>query len=138
MLVEYDAASGLAPDEVSPAWDRAGVPMFNVGNYLLQDNTFDDNPNDPAGTEAGSYLSPSAAAGTMKLASAPRIEFRIRPTSDMPFLGSSHYANLAVVWSDDSYYYNVSIDKDSGRQRIRNNWRHPVWPGQHVACSIWD
>lgn len=110
VLVEFDAASagaGVDPTGVTPAWTRYGTPMTNNGSYLLQDNTADD----PA-TSSGEYLSPSAGAGLMKLASGQYgIEVKVRPLTDVPFLGASHYANAYVFWSDDSFAYNITIDK---------------------------
>ena len=112
VLVSFDAAAagaGVGPDGVSPAWTKYGTAMTNTGAYLLQDNTADE----PA-TSSGEYLSPSAGAGTMKLASGQYgIEVRVRPLTDVPFAGSSHYANAYVFWSDDSYAYNITIDKYS-------------------------
>src|SRR5690606_27693303 len=62
----------------------------------------------------GEYLSPAVAAGTMSLTTGQYgIEFRVRPLSDVPFLGSSHYANAYVWWSDDTYSYNITIDQDT-------------------------
>jgi hypothetical protein len=109
MLTEYDASTGLTPDALPNPWTRYGVPMINVGGTLIQDNTFDD----PT-TESGEYLSPNLPAGTMSLNSGQYgIEVRVRPTSDVPFLGGSNYANCYVFWSDDTYAYNLTIDKDT-------------------------
>ena len=110
VVVDYTAATsgGLSPDAVG--WTRYGTPMVHNGSYLLQDNT----ANDPNSDQSGEYLSPSAGAGLMKLASGQYgIEFRAKPLTDVPFLGYSHYANLYVFWSDDSYAYNVTIDRDT-------------------------
>jgi hypothetical protein len=41
------------------------------------------------------------------------IEFRVRPLTDVPFLGGSHFANAYVTWADDTFAYNVTIDKDT-------------------------
>ncbi len=110
--VEYDAASagpGQDPSAVSPPWTRYGTPMTHNGVYLLQDNTADD----PV-TQSGEYLSPSAGTGLMTYGAGQYgIEFRVRPRTDVPLLASSHYANLYVTWSDNSYTYNLTIDKDS-------------------------
>lgn len=110
VLVKYDAAAagaGVDPTGVSPAWQRFGTPMTNNGTALVQDNTADD----PA-TQSGEYLSPSAGAGLMKLASGQYgIEIKAQPLTDVPFLGGSHYANAYVFWSDDSFAYNITLDK---------------------------
>jgi hypothetical protein len=109
-LVQFDAATagaGVDPTGVTPAWTRYGTPMTNNGTFLLQDNTADD-----PGTSSGEYLSPSAGSGLMKLASGQYgIEVKVRPLGDVPFLGGSHYGNAYVFWSDDSYAYNITIDK---------------------------
>jgi len=110
VLVGFDAASagaGVTPSDVG--WSQFGTAMTNNGTFLLQDNTGDD----PA-TSSGEYLSPSAGAGTMMYqAGEYGVEFRVRPLDDVPFLGGSHYANLYLTWSDDSWNYNVTIDKDT-------------------------
>ena len=110
VLVGFDAAAagtGVTPSDVG--WSQFGSPMTNNGTFLLQDNTGDD----PA-TSSGEYLSPSAPAGTMQLTSGEYgVEFRVRPLSDVPFLGASHFANLYLTWSDDAFNYNVTIDKDT-------------------------
>lgn len=110
VLVGYDAAAagaGVTPAGVG--WSQFGSPMVNNGTFLLQDNTGDD-PVD----SSGEYLSPSAPAGTMQLASGQYgVEFRARPLTDVPFLGGSHYANAYVFWSDDTFAYNITIDKDT-------------------------
>lgn len=109
VLTEYDASGGQTPDALPNPWTRYGVPMINIGGTLIQDNTFDD-----PDTESGEYLSPTVAAGTMSLNSGQYgIEVRVRPTSDVPFLGGSHYANCYVFWSDDQFAYNLTIDKDT-------------------------
>ena len=111
-LVKYDAAAagaGVDPTGVSPAWTRFGVLMTNNGTALVQDNTADD----PT-TESGEYLSPSAGAGLMKLTSGQYgIEIKAQPLTDVPFAGASHYANAYVFWSDDSFAYNITLDKYS-------------------------
>lgn len=110
--VSFDAATagaGTDPTAVSPAWTRFGSPMNNNGAYLLQDNT----GNDPT-TESGEYLSPTAGAGLMTWGAGQYgIEFRVRPRTDVPNAGSSHYANCIVTWSDSSFNYNLTIDKDT-------------------------
>ncbi len=40
------------------------------------------------------------------------VSFRVRPLTDLPLAGSSNYANLQVVWTDDLYPYQVSVDLD--------------------------
>ncbi len=108
VLVSYESSSGLTPDAVSPAWTRFGTPMSISGGALVQDNTADD----PV-TSSGEYLSPSAGS-VMHLASGQYgIEVRVQPLTDVPFLGGSHYANAYVFWSDDSFAYNITIDKDT-------------------------
>jgi hypothetical protein len=110
VLVGFDAAAagaGVTPAGVG--WTQFGSPMTNNGTFLLQDNTADD----PA-TSSGEYLSPTVAAGTMSSGSGQYgIEFRVRPLTDVPFLGGSHYANAYVWWSDDTWAYNVTIDLDT-------------------------
>jgi len=110
-VLEYDAvaAGGLAPDELAfDAWTRFGTPMQHTGSFLLQDNTFDD----PI-TQSGEYRSP-ATPGLMNLNSGQYgVEFKARPLTDVPFLGSSHYSNAYVFWSDDQFAYNITIDKDT-------------------------
>jgi len=110
LLVEFDAAAagaGTTPEDVSPAWSRYGYPMTNNGTYLLQDNTEDD----PL-LEYGEYLSPPGPGGLMTLGAGKYgIEFRVRPLTDVPNLGYSHFANCYVTWSDDQYNYNLTVDK---------------------------
>ncbi|MEZ6193669.1 MAG: PEP-CTERM sorting domain-containing protein [Phycisphaerales bacterium] len=110
VLVGFDAAAaGAGVTPAGQGWTQYGTPMVNNGSFLLQDNTGDD----PA-TSSGEYLSPTVAAGTMSLTSGQYgIEFRARPLTDVPFLGASHYANAYVWWADDSFAYNITIDKDT-------------------------
>lgn len=109
VVMSYDAAAagaGVTPSDVG--WTRYGTPMTNNGSFLLQNNTADD-----PDTSSGEYLSPPTA-NLMHLASGQYgVEVKVRPLNDVPFLGSSHYANAYVTWSDDSYNYNITIDKDS-------------------------
>jgi len=108
---EFDASSagaGVDPSGVTPAWTRFGTPMTNTGSFLLQDNTADD----PA-TSSGEYLAPPVP-GLMSLASGQYgVEVRARPLTDVPFLGGSHFGNAYVFWSDDSFAYNITLDKDT-------------------------
>ena len=111
--VEFDAATagaGVDPTGVVPAWTLYGTAMTNNGSLLLQDNTA-DNPTQ----QSGEYLSPSAGAGLMKHGSGDYgIEFRLRPLTDVAFIGS-HWPELYVTWSDDGPTdgnYNVTIDLD--------------------------
>ncbi len=110
VLVGFDAAAagaGVEPDELG--WTGYGTAMANNGAFLLQDNTGDD-----PDTQSGEYLSPSAGAGTMQRSSGQYgIEFRVRPLTDVPFFGFSHFANLYVTWSDDEFNFNVTIDLDT-------------------------
>ncbi len=110
LLVGFDAAAaGAGVTPASQGWSQFGTPMVNNGAFLLQDNTADD----PA-TSSGEYLSPTVAAGTMALTSGQYgIEFRVRPLTDVPFLGGSHYANAYVFWSDDTFAYNITVDLDT-------------------------
>jgi hypothetical protein len=110
VLLEFDAAAagaGVGPDSLG--WTKYGTAMVNNGAFLLQDNT----SNDPD-TESGEYLSPSLPAGTMDRTTGEYgVEFRVRPLSDVPFFGFSHYANLYVFWSDNEFAFNVTIDLDT-------------------------
>jgi len=112
VLAEFDAAAagaGVDPTGVVPAWTLSGVPMVNSGAFLLQDNTADD----PT-TESGGYLSPALPAGTMLRASGQYgIEMTVRPLTDIPHLGFSHFSNMHAQWSDDVGNYTVSFDLDS-------------------------
>lgn len=109
VVMSYDAAAagaGVTPSDVG--WTRYGTPMTNNGSYLLQNNTADD-----PDTSSGEYLSP-ATANLMHLASGQYgVEVTVRPLNDVPFLGGSHYGNAYVWWADDSYNYNITIDKDT-------------------------
>lgn len=109
VVVSYESSSGFTPDALpSNPWTLFGSPMTISGGALLQDNTADD----PA-TTSGEYLSPSVP-NLMKLASGQYgIEVRVKPLTDVPFLGGSHYANAYVFWSDDTFSYNITIDKYS-------------------------
>jgi len=109
-LVSYDAvAAGAGVTPATEGWGQFGVPMVNNGTFLLQDNT----ANDPD-TESGEYLSPSVPAGTMSRTSGEYgIEFTVRPQTDVPFFGGSHFANAYVLWSDDEFSFNITIDKDT-------------------------
>lgn len=110
LLVGYDAAAagaGVTPS--TQGWGLSGTAMVNNGAFLLQDNTGDD----PA-TSSGEYLSPSLAAGTMsRTTGVYGVEFTVRPQTDVPFFGGSHFANLYVTWSDDEFNFNVTIDMDT-------------------------
>ncbi len=106
VVVNYDASSGLTPE--ATGWTRYGTPMINGGTVLLQDNTGDD----PV-TQSGEYLSPPTPGLMQRTVGEYGIEFRVRPLSDVPFLGGSHYANAYVFWSDDQFAYNVTIDLDT-------------------------
>jgi MYXO-CTERM domain-containing protein len=109
-LVSYDAvAAGAGVTPAGVGWSQFGTAMTNNGVFLLQDNT----ANDPL-TESGEYLSTSVPAGTMSRTSgAYGIEFTVRPQTDTPFLGGSHFANAYVLWSDDEFSFNVTIDMDT-------------------------
>jgi len=110
VLVEYDAVAagaGVQPDGVG--WTLSGVPMVNNGAFMLQDNT----GNDPT-TESGAYLSPNVPAGTMSKTSGQYgIEVTARPLDDILHLGSSHFGNMQVQWSDDEGNFTLSFDLDS-------------------------
>jgi PEP-CTERM motif len=110
LLLGFDAAAaGAGVTPASQGWSQFGTPMVNNGTFLLQDNTADD----PT-TSSGEYLSPTVPAGTMALTSGQYgVEFRVRPLTDVPFLGGSNYANAYVWWSDDTFAYNVTIDLDT-------------------------
>ncbi len=110
VLVEFDAAvagAGVQPDDVG--WSLSGLPMVNLGAFLLQDNT----ANDPD-TEFGAYTSPTVPAGTMLRGSGQYgIEVTARPLTDIPHLGFSHFGNMHFQWSDDQGNFTVSFDLDS-------------------------
>ena len=110
-LISYDAAAagvGVTPTAVTPEWTFSGggyPQMVNNGTFLLQSGS--------PGTY-GEYASPSAGAGTMVYRSSTYgIAFRVEPLTDVPFVGSD-WPNLYVGWADDTYFYNVTIDKYSG------------------------
>ncbi len=112
--VEYNATIagvGVDPTGVTPAWSLSGSAMSNNGFFLLQDNTA-DNPTQ----QSGEYLSPSAGTGLMKNGSGNYgIEFRVRPLTDVAFIGS-HWPELYVTWADNHATdgnYNVTIDLDA-------------------------
>lgn len=110
-LVSYDAATagaGVTPTGVVPAWNFSGggnPQMVNNGSYLLQN---------PAPGAYGEYYSPSAGAGTMVFqTSTYGISFRIQPLTDVAFVAGD-WSNLYLGWADNSWFYNVTIDKYSG------------------------
>ena len=41
------------------------------------------------------------------------IEFRVRPLTDVAFIGS-HWPEMYLTWSDDQFNYNITVDKYSG------------------------
>lgn len=105
MVVGYDA-SAVSGDPTAIGWTRYGIPMTDMGNYLLQDNTADE----PV-AESGEYLAP-ATPGLMKFkVSNYGVEVKVRPLTDVPFLGGSVYGNAYVWWADDTFCYNITIDK---------------------------
>ena len=110
-LASYDAAAagaGVTPTAVSPAWTFSGggyPQMVNNGTFLLQSGS--------PGTY-GEYTSPSAGVGTMVFrTSTYGIGFRVRPLTDVAFVGAD-WSNLYVAWADNSWFYNVTIDKYAG------------------------
>jgi hypothetical protein len=107
-LLEFDSATagaGVTPSDVG--WTRFGTPMTNNGTYLLQDNTA------VPGEQSGEYLSPPLPAGTFTRGGAPYgIEVRTRPITDVQFLGSD-WPQMYLTWSDDTFNYNITIDKYS-------------------------
>ena len=109
VVMSYDAvAAGVGVTPLDVGWTKYGTAMTNNGAYLLQDNTGDD----PV-TSSGEYLSPSTP-NLMHLESGQYgVEVKVRPLTDVPDQGNSHYANAYVFWSDDTYAYNITIDKDT-------------------------
>jgi hypothetical protein len=107
-LLEFDAAiagAGNEPPDFDPNWGLSGIPMVNTGEFLLQDNTANSE------AEYGEYLSPFLPEGTFTHAGAAYgIEFKVRPRTDVPFIGSA-WPELFLSWSDNVYNYNVTIDK---------------------------
>jgi len=109
LLLNFDAASagaGVTPSD--QGWTRFGTPMVNTGAFLLQDNT------GVSGQQSGEYLSPTLAAGTFTRGGAPYgIEFRVRPRTDLSFVGNA-WPEMYLTWSDNQFNYNISVDKFGG------------------------
>jgi hypothetical protein len=139
IVVEYDAVAagaGNEPQDVVPPWTKYGVGnMVNNGTYLLQDWTADD----PT-TQSGEYDSPAVPGLMARNVNDYSVEFRVRPLTDMPFLGSSHFANCKIGWKESSassLRYNISIDLDeddtgpltTGALRYGDNSLAPVITG---------
>lgn len=90
----------------TPPWSKYRVGMQHTEDYFLQDWTSDDPITSPG------YISSPQITGLMKRHSGQYgVEFKIQPLNDIPLAGSSHYANLAIFWSDDSNSYSFTIDK---------------------------
>jgi len=107
LLLEYDAASGLTPTGVSPAWSGSGTAMTNSGSVLLQNNA-------GGSQQSGEYLSPTLAAGTFTRGGDDYgIEFRVRPLTDLRFIGGD-WPEMYLTWSDDQFNYNISVDLYGG------------------------
>ncbi|MBX3427127.1 MAG: hypothetical protein KF688_15730 [Pirellulales bacterium] len=106
LLLEFNAATagaGVTPSD--QGWTRFGTPMVNNGVYLLQDNT------GVPGEQSGEYLSPTLPAGTFSRGGAPYgIEFRVRPLTDVNFVGAA-WPEMYLTWSDDQFNYNITVDK---------------------------
>ena len=106
-LLEFDAAAaGAGNTPTSQGWTQFGSAMTNNGSFLLQDNT------GVGGEQSGEYLSPLLPAGTFVRGGADYgIEFRTKPRTDVPFVGSA-WGNMYLYWEDDVNSYNVTIDLD--------------------------
>jgi sialidase-1 len=104
-LVEFDAAlTGAGVSPTSSGWTLSGQPMTNNGTFLLQDNVA------LAGQQFGEYRSPAMPLGTFTRGGNDYgIEFKVRPTSDVPFVGSA-WPNMYLTWSDNEFNYNVHVD----------------------------
>jgi hypothetical protein len=106
-LLEFDAAiagAGVTPPAFDENWAKSGIEMVNTGEFLLQDNTAN------AEGEYGEYYSPFLEEGTFKRGGAPYgIEFKVRPRTDVPFIGH-YWPELYLTWSDDVNNYNVTVD----------------------------
>lgn len=106
VILEYDAATagaGVEPDD--QGWTQFGTAMTNDGVKLLQDNT------GVGGEQSGEYRSPALPAGTFTRGGADYgIEFRVKPLTDVQFLGGD-WPQLYLGWGDDQFFYNVTIDK---------------------------
>lgn len=112
LLLSFDAAAagpGVTPTGVSPAWTfsgaNGGAQMANNGSFLLQDQT------SVAGQQSSEYLSPTLPAGTFTLGGDDYgIEFKVRPLTDLQFIGP-HWPELYLTWSDNDSNYNISVDR---------------------------
>ncbi len=109
ILLDYTASTagaGIEPDDVGWGVSTNDSPaMTNNGTYLLQDKT------GVAGQQYGEYISPALPAGTFTRGGAAYgIEFRVRPITDVAFIGSD-FPQMYLTWSDDVYNYNITIDK---------------------------
>jgi uncharacterized lipoprotein YddW (UPF0748 family) len=105
-LLEFDAAlAGAGNTPASQGWTQYGTAMPNNGSFLLQDNTAVD------GQQSGEYLSPTLPAGTFTRGGADYgIEFKVRPITDVAFVGGA-WPEMYLTWSDDQFNYNITVDK---------------------------
>lgn len=109
VVFEFDASGETeTPQMASPPWMLKGHPMENENGVLIQGVEGAS----PEGT-ASYYISPELNGLIAEGNRDYGIEFRIRPLTDMPSEGNSHYANLMVGWSDRERGYNISIDRSA-------------------------
>jgi len=111
IVAEFDAITAgenVAPDKSEPRWAGSGQSMKNSGQFLLQDFSADDPE-----TQYCNYTSPAISGLMSREKTDYGIEFRVRPLADIPNLGSSHYANIVLLWADDKGSYSATIDLDS-------------------------
>lgn len=109
-LLEYDASSGLRPNELpSGAWTKFGADMTLAGGKLTQHAS--DGGVDGASSQE--YLSPTLTTGTFTRGGAAYgIEFRVQPLTDTAFVGNA-WPRAYLTWSDDQFNYNITVDKFS-------------------------
>ena len=111
-VAEFDVATADTPLMASPPWTLKGEAMESSDGKLVQHLS-----GSPERGGVSYYISPELGGligdGTRDYG----IEFKVRPLGDIPHEGNSHYANLAVAWSDGQKSYNLTVDaspRDAG------------------------
>jgi len=156
-VAEYDASAvtTLRPGEDTPAWAVSGnqTEAFgsdDMGDYLSLHLAGIGNETQNAGDSL--YWTSPASTPMEKGVSTYGIEVKIQPVDDYISTGYAYEAqNMVVQWSDDTYWYSVSFDKDkddagagtAGRIiRAKYGWTtiiDPVdWSSPHTLAIVYE
>lgn len=106
VVIEFDAAAagaGVLPQDGVPPW------TFGGNNAAVNNGTFLDMNN--AANHFSEWDSPAVPGTMVQGVTDYTVEWRMRPTVDLP--ATDWFANLKVMWRDDTHRYDVTIDLDA-------------------------